>query len=46
MSLFREIILQQLDEFKTEIRGSSTKLYAFKSLGINPKNGKMTNNGT
>ena len=30
ISLFKEIILQHLDAFQTEIQGSLTKLYEFK----------------
>ena len=36
ISLFREIILQQLDTFQTEIQGSFTKLCAFKASRGHP----------
>ena len=36
ISLFKEIILQHLDAFKTEIRGFLTKLCAFKASRGHP----------
>ena len=36
ISLFKEIILQQLDTFQTEIQGSFTKLCAFKASRGHP----------
>ena len=36
ISLFKEIILQQLDAFQTEIPGSLTKLCAFKASRGHP----------
>ena len=36
ISLFKEIILQQLDVFQTEIQGSLTKLCAFKTSRGHP----------
>ena len=36
ISLFKEIILQLLDVFQTEIQGSLTKLYAFKESRGHP----------
>ena len=36
ISLFEEIILQQLDAFQTEIQGSLTKLCAFKASRSHP----------
>ena len=36
ISLFKEIILQQLDVFQTEIKGSLTKLCAFKASWGHP----------
>ena len=36
ISLFTEIILQQLDAFKIEIQGTLTKLCAFKALKGHP----------
>ena len=36
MSLFKDIILQQLDKFQTEIQGSLTKLSAFKAFSDRP----------
>ena len=36
ISLFKEIILQQLDVFQTEIQGSLTKLCAFKASRGHP----------
>ena len=42
--LFKEIILQELDLFQTEIQGSLTKLCAFKASPL--KSGKIANNVT
>ena len=36
ISLFKEIIYQQLDEFQTEIQGSLAKLCAFKASRGHP----------
>ena len=36
ISLFKEIILQQLDAFQTEMQGSLTKLLAFKGSRGHP----------
>ena len=38
ISLFNEIILQELDTFQTEIQGSLTKLCAFKASRGHPSN--------
>ena len=38
ISLFTEIILQQVDEFQTEIQGSHTKLSVFKVSRGHPSN--------
>ena len=35
--MFREIILQQYDEFKTEIRGAPTKYSAFEGSRGHPQ---------
>ena len=46
ISLFREILLQQFDECKTEIHGSPKKHTTFEgSMGHPSKVAKMTNNG-
>ena len=36
ISLFKEIILQELDAFQTEIQGSLTKRYTFKASRGHP----------
>ena len=46
ISLFKEIILQQLDELQTEIQGFLTKLCIQSVKGSPRKNCKITNNGT